>query len=68
MNSKQIILLAIIIIMLIILIQNTAVVSLKLLFWEINMSKIILFFIILICGFAAGFLTAKIHSKKKQTE
>ncbi len=58
MNAKKIFMIIIIILFLILLLQNTQVVTLRLLFWKISMSQIILIPIILLLGFALGYLTA----------
>jgi len=44
---------------LIILLQNTQVVSLKFLFWEISMSRIIFFPALVLLGVIAGFIAGK---------
>ena len=46
-------------IVLIILLQNTRVVSVRFLFWEFSMSRIMLLLITLLAGFAAGFIAGK---------
>lgn len=43
----------------IVLLQNTHVVSVKLLFWEISMSRIILFSLIVAAGFIVGFFVGR---------
>ena len=43
----------------IILLQNTQVVSMRLLFWEIGMSRIILFPLVMLIGFAIGFFVGR---------
>lgn len=48
----------------ILLLQNSEVVSLKLLFWEISMSRIFFFPFLLLIGFIAGFVVAKTMSSK----
>ncbi|MFC1515090.1 LapA family protein [Candidatus Omnitrophota bacterium] len=47
------------ILFLIILLQNTQVVSMRLLFWEISMSRIILFPLVLLVGFVIGFFVGR---------
>jgi uncharacterized integral membrane protein len=44
----------------ILLLQNTEVVSLKLFFWEISMSRILFFPVLLLTGFIIGFVVAKL--------
>ena len=43
----------------ILLMQNSEVVSLKMFFWEISMSRIIFFPLLLLLGFVIGFVVAK---------
>ncbi len=43
----------------VLLMQNSEVVSLKMFFWEISMSRIIFFPLLLLIGFVVGFIFAK---------
>ena len=43
----------------VLLMQNSEVVSLKMFFWEISMSRIIFFPVLLLAGFVIGFVVAK---------
>lgn len=65
MKFKTIIIIILLAIFLIILLQNTQVVTLRLLFWKIDMSRIILFPLTLIFGFIIGYITAKLGTHKK---
>jgi uncharacterized integral membrane protein len=69
MKPKTIVVLILIGLFLIILVQNAQVVTLRLLFWEIGMSQIILLPLAMFIGFILGFIVAKItsgsHSKKE---
>jgi uncharacterized integral membrane protein len=62
MKPKMIGILILGILFLIILLQNTQVVSLRLLFWEISMSRIILFPLVLLTGFIIGFFVGRTRS------
>jgi uncharacterized integral membrane protein len=62
MKTKTIIILIIAVLLLIIIVQNTQVVSLRLFFWQISMSRIIFLAITLIVGFALGYAVAEITS------
>jgi uncharacterized integral membrane protein len=64
MKTKTIVILIIAVLLLIIIVQNTQVVSLKLFFWQISMSRIILLALTLIVGFALGYVVAEITSSK----
>ena len=59
MKPKTVMILVVSILFLIILFQNTQVVSLKLLLWEISMSRIILLPLIMVVGFIIGYFAAK---------
>ena len=65
MKPKVIIYLVIAVVILIILVQNTHVVSLRLLFWEINMSQFLALGFAVILGFVAGYLTSSFSWKNK---
>lgn len=59
MKPKMILSLAAGSVVMIVLLQNTQVVTLKLLFWEISMSRIILLPLILLCGVGLGFFLGR---------
>ena len=50
---------------LIILLQNMATVTFSLFFWQVQVSQLLLVLIMLIIGYALGFLTAKIGRSKE---
>jgi uncharacterized integral membrane protein len=64
MKPKIILLLVLIILFLVFLIQNTQVITLRLYFWKISMSQIILIPLVLILGFALGYGVAKMAGRK----
>jgi uncharacterized integral membrane protein len=63
MKPKTIVVLILAVLLLIILLQNTQIVTLKLFFWEIGMSRIILIPLIAFIGFVIGFIVAKMTHK-----
>ncbi|MDP8211165.1 MAG: lipopolysaccharide assembly protein LapA domain-containing protein [Candidatus Stygibacter australis] len=65
MKAKTIIILVLIALFLIILFQNTQVVELRLLFWTISMSRIILFPLTLLVGIIIGFVLGRYGKKEK---
>ena len=65
MKAKTIIILVLVALFLIILFQNTQVVELRLLFWTISMSRIILFPLTLLLGFVIGFVLGRYVKKEK---
>jgi uncharacterized integral membrane protein len=62
-QMRNILYIALVILAIIILIQNTAVVTMRLLFWKTAMSQAILAFLLLVIGFGIGFLTGKLRGK-----
>jgi uncharacterized integral membrane protein len=60
MKPKTIVVLVLIGLFLIVLIQNAQVVTLRLLFWEIGMSQIIMLPLAAAIGFVLGFIVAKV--------
>ena len=65
MKPKVIIYLVIAVVILIVLVQNTHVVSLRLLFWEITMFQFLALGFAVILGFVAGYLTSSFGWKNK---
>ncbi len=64
-NPKVIAGLVVGILFLIFLFQNTDVVTLRLYFWNISMPQIILMPVVLLIGFAGGFIVAKLTGGPK---
>lgn len=64
MKAKNIIIIILVIVALILIAQNTRIVPLQLLFWQIWMSQIVLVILMLAIGFAIGFILAKMSKKK----
>ena len=48
----------------IVLIQNTQVVTLRLFFWQVSMSQIILISLTLLAGLVIGFIVATVFNKR----
>ncbi|NQV18130.1 MAG: DUF1049 domain-containing protein [Armatimonadetes bacterium] len=65
MKFKSFLILIILLLVIIIFIQNTEVVKFQIYFWQIRLSRIILFLTLLIIGFIAGYITAKLHRRKR---
>ena len=65
-NPKFIIALIVAVLFLILLFQNTQVVRLNIFFWEISMSQIILIPLVLILGFVAGYVVARVRGKARR--
>ena len=64
MKTKNIIIIVLAIIALILVVQNTRVVPLQLLFWQVWMSQIVLVILMLAIGFVIGFILAKTTKKR----
>lgn len=63
MKTKTIVILVLIVLALVLVIQNSAMVELRIFFWRIIMSQIIFMVGLLALGFALGFLVAKLGKK-----
>ena len=50
----------------IVLLQNTDVVTLRVLFWDVSMSQIILIPLVLVIGFVLGFVAAKLLGARRE--
>ena len=66
MKHKLITIAVIVILILIFLLQNNQVVTLRLYFWEISMSQIILIPLTMMAGFVLGFIVAKLTGKNRK--
>ena len=64
MKPKVIILLIVTILALVILLQNTDPTQFQLLFWEIEMSLVVLVLVNLLIGFVLGFVVAKLSGRR----
>jgi len=64
MKPKLIALVVILIFALVILLQNTHVTTLRLLFWKVQMSQVVLVLIVLAIGVAVGFVAAKLTGRR----
>ncbi|MDP8315535.1 MAG: LapA family protein [Candidatus Celaenobacter antarcticus] len=68
MKIKQIITIILVIAVIIVVIQNSAKVSLTILFWEIEMSKIIFYPLLFAAGFIVGLLSGMGKTRKDEKE
>jgi len=64
MKPKLIVVLVLIALFLVILIQNTQIVTLRLFFWKVGMSQLILIPLTMAIGFAVGLIVSKLTSNK----
>ena len=65
MRPRFIVVLVLIALFLIILIQNTQVVTLRLFFWKVGMSQIILIPLAMAIGFVVGFVVSKVTGNQR---
>jgi uncharacterized integral membrane protein len=65
MKAKVIVVLVVLVLALIILVQNTQIVTFRLLFWSAEISQLLLVLLTLALGFVLGFLVAKLTGRKK---
>ena len=63
MKPKHIVILTAILLVLIFFIQNTQIVTLRLFFWKLSMTQIILLPLTMIVGFVLGYIVAKVRGK-----
>jgi uncharacterized integral membrane protein len=68
MKAKTIVILVLIALFIIILIQNAYVVTVRLLFWEIGVSQIILLALAMFIGVVIGFAAAKVMGGAQRKE
>jgi uncharacterized integral membrane protein len=66
MNVKMIALAILIALCIIFILQNTDAVTIKFLFWEIVISRVILIPLFLIIGYIVGYISAKVGRLKKK--
>ena len=63
-KPKLVVVLVLIALFLIVLIQNTQVVTLRLFFWKIGMSQIILIPLTMLIGFVVGYLVTRVTGNR----
>lgn len=64
MNFKGVVILILVVLCLVVFFQNTEVVTFRLFFWEISMSRIILLLFTLIAGIVIGYVVATLRRGK----
>ncbi len=68
MKPKLIAVFVVIILFAVFLIQNTQVITLRLYFWQISTSQIILIPLVLLAGFVSGYVFAKVRRKETDSK
>jgi len=64
MKPKLIVVLVLIALFLIVLIQNTQAVTLRLFFWKVGMSQIILIPLTMLIGFVVGYIVTRVTGNR----
>jgi uncharacterized integral membrane protein len=60
MNSTKLYsVIAVLVLLIIVILQNAQAVTMRVLFWSVSISGILLFLILLVSGFAIGYLVAR---------
>ncbi|UCF30522.1 MAG: LapA family protein [bacterium] len=65
MKAKTIVFLTLLSLSLVLLLQNAQVVSVKFFFWEISMSRVIMFPLLILLGFALGYVAGTTGKKRR---
>lgn len=68
MNVKTLVVAVLVVLSLVILFQNTQTVTLKFLFWQVTVSRIILIPLFVGMGFMMGYVAAKVGKRKLRDE
>lgn len=64
MNAKLLILLVLILLAVVLMFQNRQPVAIQMLFWSVDIPRVLLVIIILLVGFAIGYVAASMKSRK----
>jgi uncharacterized integral membrane protein len=66
MRVRSVVILVLLLLFLVVIVQNTEVVSVRLLFWDLEMSRIILLALSLAVGVIVGFLLGRPWRRREQ--
>lgn len=66
MKVKAIVISVFAVLLLIVLLQNTQIVNVRLLFWTVSMSRIVLLLVVIVISFLLGYLTHFLLKKRKK--
>lgn len=66
MKPKIALILSVTLIALVVLLQNTQVVAVRVLFWRVAMSQILLILLVLLVGFALGFGASRVYGRRRR--
>jgi uncharacterized integral membrane protein len=65
MKPKTIIVVILIVLALVIILQNTEVVTLRFLFWDLSMSRVILIPLLMLVGFVLGYIVTTVRGDRR---
>jgi len=65
MKPKTIIVVILIVLALVIILQNTEVVTLRFLLWDISMSRVILIPLLMLVGFVLGYIATTVRGSRR---
>lgn len=65
MNTKVVVGIVLLALLVVLLVQNTAVVTYRLLFWTVSLSQVVLVPLIAILGFVIGYIAGSIRRRRK---
>jgi uncharacterized integral membrane protein len=66
MKPKKITALVLAVLLLVVIVQNSSVAVIRLLFWKVSMSMIVLLFLVTLLGFVIGWLTHHHITEKRK--
>jgi uncharacterized integral membrane protein len=67
-HVKNIILIVLITLTIIVMVQNAQPITFRFLYWNYQVSQLLLVVIVLVLGFLAGFITAYVPKRRKNTD
>lgn len=67
-TAKQVIIGVLVLVVLIVILQNTDIVTLHFLFWELTISQVLLIPLVLLLGFVIGMLTYSLIARRRRQE
>lgn len=62
-RARMVVLLVLVALLLILTVQNTQVVGIRVLFWQLQMSRVVLILLSAVAGFVAGYLTPRLRKR-----
>ena len=66
MRGKMLIGTGLVLILIIFIVQNTEVVSIKFLFWELSLSRVLMVFLVFVSGAVVGWFANSLHHTRQK--